>query len=856
MASDHITTTTLSDSKNYQDFGPKDKANQNEMDYIELLMDIPEFIGKDLQHYGPFKKGQIIEVSMGMQRNAEIMVDKSVARSYILDNRRMSFYRGPITNIDPEKKLDIILLYELIKSDRYKDQILSVRSSSKDDLDKKKRNLDYVTPAGVFEARNKNGLLEPSGYAPIDIDNIGACYINEIKNKLKGDKYISLLFTSPSGSGLKALIKVPQDSDYSDYVEEYYNYLSKNYGIDIKNLDKQTKDISRACFVSYDPDAFLNLESKMFEQKFKNKPIRHITGKIKTPTLSWTEDFLLEYCLKNKLPEGERHTVIEKNMAILLRSRSDKDELIARYLTVQEQPSSAFNGWLENEEYKEVNAKEIEKYIKRYDIPYKMPEIKDEEDLIQYVKDKLILKQTTEATEAIVKYFETNNKIYTTRDDISSEVWIYKDGIYIPQGKTFITEYVRKITGNAFTTYFCNQVIAKIEADTFIDQNDFFNNWNKEEIIIQNGVLNLENRTLSEYTPDKIFFNKIPVVYDPKKECPSIKKHFQAVLKYEDDVPVLFEIFGFLLWKEYFIEKAIMLSGSGRNGKGKTVELMKRFIGVENCTNIPLQQLENDRFALGELFNKMANLSPDICSTALKQTGVFKSLTGRDEQHADRKFQARVKFVNHAKMIYCANELPRTYDTTPAFWNRWILLEFPYTFLSQKEMENRGRDDSVKLADPNIIEKLTTPDELSGLLNEALDGLDRLRKQGDFSYSKNTEEVKNMWIRKSDSFASFFMDRCKKAFGSYIKKEDLSKAYLEYCAKHNLKPMGTHSIKYTLEYNGCWEDRKVEYDDTHNDRSYVRVWFGLELVEEKGQIILGECERVQDVQDIHPFQTL
>jgi len=153
----------VSANNNYPEFGPISKANQNEMNYIELLIDTPEFIGKDLQHYGPFNKGQIIEVSMGMQRNAEIMVDKEVARQYILDNRKMSFYHGPITNIGPAKKLDIILLYELLKSDKYKDQILSIRSSSKDDLDNKKRNLDYVTPAGVFEIRNKNSLLELSG---------------------------------------------------------------------------------------------------------------------------------------------------------------------------------------------------------------------------------------------------------------------------------------------------------------------------------------------------------------------------------------------------------------------------------------------------------------------------------------------------------------------------------------------------------------------------------------------------------------------------------------------------------------------------------------------------------------------
>ena len=123
-----------------------------------------------------------------------------------------------------------------------------------------------------------------------------------------------------------------------------------------------------------------------------------------------------------------------------------------------------------------------------------------------------------------------------------------------------------------------------------------------------------------------------------------------------------------------------MFSGSGRNGKGKTVELMKRFIGAQNCANITLQSLEKDNFSMGELFNKMANLGADISSSALKETGKFKNLTGHDLVSAQRKFLTQVHFVNYAKMIFCANELPQTSDITIAFFNRWIIIDFPYTF--------------------------------------------------------------------------------------------------------------------------------------------------------------------------------
>ena len=73
-----------------------------------------------------------------------------------------------------------------------------------------------------------------------------------------------------------------------------------------------------------------------------------------------------------------------------------------------------------------------------------------------------------------------------------------------------------------------------------------------------------------------------------------------------------------------------MVTGGGSNGKGKTLELLKYLIGIENCSEISPQALEEDMFAMGELVNKMVNISADINNKALQNTGVFKSLTGRD----------------------------------------------------------------------------------------------------------------------------------------------------------------------------------------------------------------------------------
>jgi len=115
----------------------------------------------------------------------------------------------------------------------------------------------------------------------------------------------------------------------------------------------------------------------------------------------------------------------------------------------------------------------------------------------------------------------------------------------------------------------------------------------------------------------------------------------------------MLEIFGFLLLKEYKIEKAFMFVGYGRNGKSKTVELMKRFIGAENCSSLPLRSLIEESFSLSELFGRMANLAADLSKTDLKETGMIKSLIGRDTIQAHRKYLRDLNFVNYAKNGFC-----------------------------------------------------------------------------------------------------------------------------------------------------------------------------------------------------------
>ena len=435
---------------------------------------------------------------------------------------------------------------------------------------------------------------------------------------------------------------------------------------------------------------------------------------------------------------------------------------------------------------------------------------KDDISLKEQVLSFLQQKKFGEASELLVEEIKERNYIYTTEVDKQPEVYIYKDGIYLPEGECQIKKQVRIIMGDNYSDWIGNQIMAKIKLDTGISPDKFFKEDNFYEVPVMNGILDLKTKELNEFSHEKIFFSKLPVTYDVKAKCPMIDKFLSDVLYKPEDKAVFYELAGFGLVKDYFLEKACMFVGNGRNGKGKSIELLKRLVGVGNTASVPLSAITSDSPFVERLWKRYFNLAGDISSKDLKETGMFKQLTGRDPISANRKYKNVVEFTNYAKMVFACNELPRVYDYSDGFWDRWVLLEFPYKFVEKSTYDSEKNKGNLKVRDTGIIDKITSEEEMSGFLNEALSGLHRCFDNGKFSYTIGTEEVKNKWIRMSDSFMAFCMDCVEGDYDSKITKREIRNVYKKYCDKHKVGGVGDKAIKATLqEMFGASEDRVV-----------------------------------------------
>jgi P4 family phage/plasmid primase-like protien len=436
------------------------------------------------------------------------------------------------------------------------------------------------------------------------------------------------------------------------------------------------------------------------------------------------------------------------------------------------------------------------------------------------------------AADIIVDEIMQHFDIYRIRDDNNKEMWIYKDGVYVEHAQTYLRTYIEKRIQKAYKERFANRVIDRIAAKekVVIDKDDFFEA-KKDRICLENGIYDLSTGELTPHTPDEIHFQKIPVEYKEDAECPKINEFFHNVVETEKDVQSLKEMFAFCLRKEYFLEKAFMLLGEGRNGKSKTLEILRRFLGQENCTNVELQDLDDDNKTI-DLQHCLANISADLSSKDLKQTGAFKAATGRDILMCDRKYKSPIRFENYAKMIFSANNLPSTNDLSLAFYDRWIVLNFPYEFVTEEKWnmhtEQERRENNYKLRNPNIVDEVLSDDELSGLFNECVEAYRRLVRKGHFTQSKTAESTRVRWIRQSDSLQAFTLESpFEVAPGRFVTKPDVKEAYQDYCKKHGVTQQRRPHIKSALqdEFN-CTEGQK------NVGNAKPRVYYGIKFKDE------------------------
>ena len=420
---------------------------------------------------------------------------------------------------------------------------------------------------------------------------------------------------------------------------------------------------------------------------------------------------------------------------------------------------------------------------------------------------------------------------------VGDVIYVYRDGLYVPEGeKIIMSETQQRLRDDIAdqseqnkrdktlvkdkvecTTYRKNEVVNYIRDGTHIVLAGYPKPQPPHIINMKNGLFDLNTWELGPHTPDIFSVSQIPVAYNPPiakvegAKCPAITKFISEILD-EKDIPAILELFGYCIFPDYPIHKTFVFQGEGRNGKTTILNLLRAFIGDDNCSTVALQQLSDaNRFAKADLFGKLANIYDDLPDTALRDTGTFKMATGQSKIRAEFKFKDGFDFRNYAKMIFSCNRLPLNPDDTDAMYARFYIIEFTRQFLGEK-------------ADKELIKKLTTKEELEGLLLVALKYLKSLTERGEFSNTPTIEEMRRKYTILSDSVGAFVDDCLETDSDADETKTLLYSAYTSYCREKHYRIVNDNTFHKRLKALCDVETSKKKIGVQR-----VNVWVGVRL---------------------------
>ena len=224
---------------------------------------------------------------------------------------KFSVFKDLLKTKDTPYLVDLTKIVNRIKQGKSIEIINRVRSANnKEDADRIKQQLPCILFAGEFAQRNGNGLVKASGLMCLDFDKYeNDAVMLEHRAMLERNAHFVLIFTSPSGKGLKGVIRVSQNITKETF-PKIFKAFKKEFDYDY--WDGSSCNIDRVCYESYDPDIYVNENATIYD------PVLIDTGYSnheKTPLIPVTdEDKIIEKIMnfdwKKDFREGERNAFI------------------------------------------------------------------------------------------------------------------------------------------------------------------------------------------------------------------------------------------------------------------------------------------------------------------------------------------------------------------------------------------------------------------------------------------------------------------------------------------------------------------------------------------------------------------
>jgi P4 family phage/plasmid primase-like protien len=366
--------------------------------------------------------------------------------------------------------------------------------------------------------------------------------------------------------------------------------------------------------------------------------------------------------------------------------------------------------------------------------------------------------------------------------DVGGKLYHYTGGVFRPGGEERIGLRAKELlSNNSATAKWSTHRVREVTEFIRVDAPSLWEKPPTDRINLRNGILDIENGELGDHTPAFLSPVQLPVDYDPTAECPAWEEFVAATFP-SDAQELAYEIPALLMTPETSIQKAVLLTGEGANGKSTYLAAVEAFVGRENCVALSLQKIETDRFAASRLVGKLANICPDLPSDHLTSTSTFKAITGGDRITAEYKFRDSFDLLPFTRLVFSANHPPRSGDASHAFYRRWLVVPFNRTFEVDEQILRSVLD--ARLSDPR---------ELSGVLNRALVALREIRERGGFAEPQSVKDALAEFQQTTDPLTVWLERNTIEHPDAMVGQDELRRAYNTFCentGKPGMTPQG------------------------------------------------------------------
>lgn len=330
------------------------------------------------------------------------------------------------------------------------------------------------------------------------------------------------------------------------------------------------------------------------------------------------------------------------------------------------------------------------------------------------------------------------------------------------------------------------------------------NNFDTDPYLLccENGTLDLRNGSFRPHSPQDMITKMANVVYNPQARSPLWLQHLNTVMDGDQERALFLQkaVGASLIGTNDYCYIVILYGPRTRNGKSVTMDTIKKMMGTYAAVAKP-ETFAQKRSADGsghsedlvQLAGKRFVSVPEIEKKMTLSASLVKRVTGEKEIAARAIFEHQIEFTPQFTLFFNTNFLPRLNDLTPFDSGRIKVIPFTHYFGERER-------------NPHMVDELTTPENLSGILNWALEGLQRLKSEG-FTPPQSVLEATEAYHNESDQVGSFIAENMQQD-GGYTLTREAFRMYCAWCEGARLHSGREQDFKLEMEKHGIPAVRK------------------------------------------------